>query len=371
MVKPTDKASSIDLSDIAEPKPRSVGVNIGAMFGRDLSKPKAAVTMQHEMANSDEAKESRRLKAQVDELTAGAHDLRLKADSALEQKVVAEAERAKAEAVAAEFEGALAVRALDTSIIRRSIWANRSLDEFESTDFAELRTEIRSAGGNTQPIKVRKIKPVVDGQPEVFEIVYGHRRYQACKEEGVKVSAVIVEEMTDRELFEAMERENRGRKNLSAWEQGMMYQDALSKGLYPSARKLEEALNVNHSDCSRALQLAKLPLAVINAFKTPLDLQVRWSKLLTDAMERNPDALLAQAKEITLERENGRELPAADVFSRLVGLEVAKTVSKVIKVGGKSFTVSEKGGQISYLFDKLEKSKRDQIEKFIKGVLAD
>jgi ParB family chromosome partitioning protein len=364
MAKPTDKASAIDLSDIVDAKPRSAGVNVGAMFGRDHSKPKAAVTMQHEMANSEDAKESRKLKAQVDELTASAHDLRDKAKSAEDAKVAAEA-------VASKFEGALVVRALDTSTIRRSQWANRNQAEFDSADFADLRVEIANAGGNTQPIKVRKIQGVVDGQPEVYEIVFGHRRYQACKEEGLPVNAVIVDVMTDLELFEAMERENRGRKNLSAWEQGTMYQDALKRGLYPSARKLEEALDVNHSDCARALQLAKLPLSVIKAFQTPLDLQVRWAKPLSDAMEVNPDVLLANAKAIVDERKGGAEFAPSEVFTRLVGLEVAKAVSKVIKVGNKSFTVSEKAGQISYQFDKLEKSKRDQIEKFIKGVLME
>ncbi len=364
MAKPTDKASAIDLSDITNAKPKSAGVNVGAMFGGDYAKPKAAVTMQHEMANSEDAKESRRLKAQVDELTASAHDLREKAKSAEEEKIVALA-------VASQFEGALAVRALDTETIRRSQWANRNQAEFDSSDFSELRVEIRNAKGNTQPIKVRRIQGVVDGQPELYEIVYGHRRYQACKEEGLPVNAVIVDAMTDLQLFEAMERENRSRKNLSAWEQGTMYQDALDKGLYPSARKLEEALNVNHSDCARALQLAKLPMSVIEAFKTPLDLQVRWAKPLSDAMSANPNALLANAEAIAKEREGGLELVASEVFARLVGLEVAKAVSKVIKVGSKSFTVTEKAGQVLYQFERLEKSKRDQIEKLIKGVLSE
>ena len=364
MAKPTDKASAIDLSDIMDSKPRSAGVDVSAMFGRDHTRPKAAVKMQHEMANSKDAKESRRLKAQVDELTASAHDLREKAKSAEEEKVAALA-------VASQFEGALAVRALDTATIRRSLWANRNQAEFDSADFAELRVEIANAGGNTQPIKVRKIQEVVDGQPELYEIVFGHRRYQACKEEGLPVNAVIADAMTDLELFEAMERENRGRKNLSAWEQGKMYQDALDKGLYPSARKLEEALNVNHSDCARALQLAKLPLSVITAFQTPLDLQVRWAKPLGDALEKNPDVLLANAEAISEERKGGAELVASEVFARLVGLEVAKAVSKVIKVGSKSFTVTEKAGQVSYQFEKLEKSKRDQIETLIKGVLKE
>jgi ParB family chromosome partitioning protein len=285
-----------------------------------------------------------------------------------------EAEAAKK---VAPFEGALVVKALDTATIRRSQWANRNLDEFNSPEFAQLRAEIANAKGNTQPIKVRRIPGVLDGQapqkiPLVeYEIVFGHRRYQACKEEGLPVNAVIVDAMTDLELFEAMERENRGRKNLSAWEQGTMYQDALRKELYPSARKLFEKLGVNDSDGTRAIQLAKLPVEVVQAFHSPLDLQYRWAKPLSDAMLRNPDVVLATAKAIENERKGGAELAASEVFTRLVGLEVAKAVSKVVKVGSKSFTITEKAGQISYQFDKLDKSKREQIEKFIKGVLTE
>ena len=218
---------------------------------------------------------------------------------------------------------------------------------------------------------------VLDGQaPEMgvpieYEIVFGHRRYQACKEEGLPVTAIVADSMTDLEAIEAMERENRGRKNLSAWEQGMMYQDALKKGLYTSARKLYESLGVNDSDGTRAIQLAKLPIEVIKSFSTPLDLQYRWAKPLTDAVAANPDVVLVEAKKLGAERKAGAALSGVEVFNRLVGIEPVKAVPHVIKAGGgKTFTRIEKGGQISYQFDKLEKSKRDQIEKYIKEILA-
>lgn len=360
----------VDLSDVTA-KPRSGGVTVGAMLGRGHvdAEPKSAVAQQALAANSPEAQENRRLKLQIDEFSSSAHDSRLRAEKA-------EAEKVKAVAIAAQFDGALAVRALDSASIRRSQWANRNVDEFSSSEFFVLREEIKNAGGNTQPIKVRKI-PLVDGQPGKpgvlveYEIVFGHRRFEACKLEGLPVNAIIAESMTDQELFEAMERENRGRKNLSAWEQGRMYQDALDKGLYASGRKLEEALNINHQVCAQALQLAKLPTDIVKAFATPLDLQYRWAKPLTDSVVAKPDVVLAEAKKISADRKAGSVLAGVDVFNRLVGIEPAKAVPHVIKVsGGKTFTRIEKGGQISYQFEKLEKSKRDQIEKYIKEVLA-
>jgi hypothetical protein len=64
-----------------------------------------------------------------------------------------------------------------------------------------------------------------------------------------------------------MERENRGRKNLSAWEQGCMYRKALDEGLYPSLRKLAEAVKVDVSLVSKSLALARLPESVVAAFR--------------------------------------------------------------------------------------------------------
>lgn len=218
----------------------------------------------------------------------------------------------------AGFDGAMLVKAMDPKQIRRSSWANRIEAEFLTAEFDQLKEEIQSAGGNVQPIKVRAIdgtEVMFDGQKPTHEIAFGHRRHQACLELGLPVNAIVVEHMSDRELFESMDRENRGRKNLSAWEQGRMYQDAIDKGLYPSLRKLAESLGVNLSIVSRATSLAKLPAEMIAAFATPLDLQVRWAKPLADALQRDPDGVLARAREF---KADGSGV-ASEVFDHLIG----------------------------------------------------
>ena len=266
----------------------------------------------------------------------------------------------------ADFNGACLVRAIDPRMVRRSRWANRVEAEFSTAEFRRLKDDIAEAGGNVQPIKVRAIGAeqaapdlgsngvfdgqtaeqsgalgthqsrvfdgqtvllntpagtgqgrVFDGQTPTHEIVFGHRRHQACLELGLPVHAVLVEDMDDRALFEAMDRENRGRKNLSAWEQGRMYDQAIRCGLYPSLRRLSDSLGVNLSDASRSVQLARLPPEVVAAFGTPLDLQVRWAKPLVDALQRDPDGVLARAR---LLAEAPANLPrtAVDVVARLL-----------------------------------------------------
>lgn len=271
----------------------------------------------------------------------------------------------------AEFDGASLMKALDPMTIRRSEWANRNELEFLTPEFQELKDLIASAGGNEQPIKVRTVKGVFDGQTPPYEIVFGHRRHQACLELGLLVNAVVVEEMNDRTLFEAMDRENRGRKNLSAWEQGRNYDAAIRKGLYSSIRRLAEALGVNLSDAARAVQLAKLPQPIIDAFSTPLDIQVRWSKPLADALQRDPDTVLARAKEIQKDRG---QMSAKEVFARLVGKDQrpAPRDIQILAAGKKAatFRAGPKGrAVIEFEADVMPISKHAALAKLIEGFL--
>lgn len=230
------------------------------------------------------------------------------------------------------FDGASPVRQIDPALIRPSKWANRHDASFETADFAELKAEIESAGGNVQPVRVRPLASVLNGStgPQ-YEIVFGHRRHRACLELGIPVRA-LVEDATDQELFEAMERENRGRKNLSAWEQGCMYRKALDEGLYPSLRKLAEAVKVDVSLVSKSLALARLPESVVAAFPSPLDIQFRWAQPLSEALQKDPDGVLLRAKQL---QESDERLTAVQVFDRLC--RISEPVVRSLEVSSQKF----------------------------------
>ena len=253
-------------------------------------------------------------------------------------------------AVVKSFDGARLVRALDPKSVVASEWANRHADSFASSDFDALKKEIWEAGGNVQPIKVRPLNRsthVTLAAPE-FEIVFGHRRHQACLELGILVNALI-EEIDDQKLFIEMERENRGRKNLSPWEQGGMYQSALEKGLYPSQRKLSEAIGVDLSLISKSIGLAKLPLEMIEAFRSPLDIQFRWAQPLGEALQKDPRGVLSRANEIKARRLQ-EDLSANAVLLRLLGDEQSQNGGKGhhdFLIDGKkvgSLTIDGQGG---------------------------
>jgi ParB family chromosome partitioning protein len=290
---------------------------------------------------------------------------------------VQEAEALKARVKALEEEAPL--RKLDPSLIRPSKWANRHEASFLTTEFQELKAEIAAAGGNVQPIKVRPASVLNGSTPadgKTFELIFGHRRHRACAELGISVLAAI-EEASDVSLFEQMERENRGRKNLSAWEQGTMYRRALDDGLYSSLRRLAEGLGVDVSLVSKSVSLARLPDAVVAAFQSPLDIQFRWAAPLTEAMQKDPDGTLSRARAIA---ESRGDMGASTILSKLVGLpepalgrsaSQALTISKAGKVAAQLTSDAKGRAVVRFEVGALPESKRKAlvkvIEEFLKG----
>jgi len=165
------------------------------------------------------------------------------------------------------FEGARPAVQIDPALVRPSMGSNRHESAHASPAFDRLKDNIDLADGNGQPILVRRVD---DG----YEIVSGHRRQRACSELGLRVFAVVCDEpLSDLDLFLAMERENREREDLSPYDQGRIYVHASDSGLLALQRKLAVAIGVSHSWIRKAVQIARLPVEVIEAFLEVVDVQ--------------------------------------------------------------------------------------------------
>ena len=273
-----DKASKIDFASLM---PTGVPAP-------EVAKPKTAPGAMMALAN-DQRSELLRENDALRQQAAKATELEDRLQSAVEELQ--------------NWEGAKATRLLDPKTIQRSEYANRHESSFRNESFETLKQEIKEAGGNVQPIKVRALANPGVGGPQ-FEIVFGHRRHEACAQLGLPVLA-FVDNLGDQALFEEMERENRERADLSAWEQGVMYARALDRGLYPSLRQLASAIGVDPTNLSKALVLARLPESIVQAFASPLDLQFRWSTAFKVALESDAVGIEGRAASIAANR-NGR-----------------------------------------------------------------
>lgn len=231
---------------------------------------------------------------------------------------------------------------LDPQSIAPSRWANRHPSSYSDRPFEQLKREIASSGGNVQPIKVRKL------ERDRYEIVFGHRRHRACLELGLPVLAAIVPSMDDRALWQEMERENRARQDLSPFEQGKHYRAALDAGLYPSIRRMAEAVGVDVSQAAKMIRIADLPADVLAAFRSPCDIQVNWISKLQASVERDPDGIRKRARKLAGAASANRD--PKDVFAALTtedqGVEPFHTPIEITnsKSGARAIIAQSKNG---------------------------
>ena len=175
--------------------------------------------------------------------------------------------------------------------IAPSRFPNRLEETWTTTAYEELKADIESVGGNIQPIKVRP----VEGRGTIeFEVVYGHRRHQACLDLGIPVLALI-EAVDDRRSVSDMVRENNHRKDRSPYERGLNLKMTRDDGLFTSDRQLAEAPGLNHTLVSKLIKLAELPGAVIHAFECSSKIHVNWGAPLTKVLMEDRDGVMDRA----------------------------------------------------------------------------
>ena len=244
------------------------------------------------------------------------------------QMLAAEGEVARLTAALQQFDGSLPTKKLDPQLVEPSRWANRHEASFSTPEFIRFKADIEHAGGNVQPILVRPH----ERDSSKYEIVFGHRRHRACLELGIPVLAVISTiPVSDVELFAAMDRENRERADLCAWEQGAMYRKALDEAMFPSQRRLAEALGLSHTWVRKAIAVAELPEPVVECFRSPLELQFKHAEPITAAMETDRKGVLRRAERL---RQSER-MSASAVTAALIGRQRgADSAPQDIRIGG-------------------------------------
>lgn len=270
---------------------------------------------------------------------------------------------------------------LDPRLIRAGTVPNRTkAAAFDQKLFRHLQASIALAGGNVQPIAVRRAP--ADDAGTVYEIIYGERRHQACLQAGLPVRALVQEDVDAAEDFLATFRENQGRADLAPWELGRQIAFALAHGYFSSQRKAALEIGRDVGDVSRALQLAALAPEVVAAFASPLDLQFRHAKPLTDAFKKAPEAVLTEALRIKAE---GEVLAPGQVLERLVaaadkggvGPSNTDAVDMAIEVDGQCIArlVAGRDGlvqvRMAHALDEKQRAQlAEQLQAFYKRCVA-
>ena len=143
------------------------------------------------------------------------------------------------------------VEQIEMKMIHHSSFAVRDKFQRYSEDNESLVTSIREHG-LIQPILIR---PLSHG----FEIVAGHRRYQACKSLRWRLIPCKIRELTDKQAFEIQLSENIQRKSMDPIEEAEAFRRYVIDFGWGGVSDLAKKIGKSEEYVSHRIQLLKLP----------------------------------------------------------------------------------------------------------------
>lgn len=206
---------------------------------------------------------------------------------------------------------------LDPQDIRIGEMPNRTSEAYSDEAFESLCLSMTVQGGNTQLIQVRLLTPAEKSQTPnaTYQLVSGERRLRAARANGQLVQTMVFEGPMSSDAQLIALTENLSRVDLSPYEWGrQLVHLTLQKPGY-SLSRLAQLSGRDKSVVSRAIELATLPTAIVEAFTSVRDLRYADSKPLKAAFKKSSDNVLVEADLIKEERANFK---GPEVVKRLV-----------------------------------------------------
>jgi len=124
--------------------------------------------------------------------------------------------------------------------------------DFDTDQLDELTHSIKEKGV-MQPLLVRP-----SGDPNVFEIIAGERRWRAAQRAGLHDVPVVIREVDDKEALELAIIENVQRVDLNPLEEAQGYEQLIEQFSY-TQQDLAQVIGKSRSHVANTLRLLKLP----------------------------------------------------------------------------------------------------------------
>jgi ParB family chromosome partitioning protein len=216
---------------------------------------------------------------------------------------------------------------LDPAKVR--VWSGnaRSYEHLSEASCQELIDSIVAEGGQKVPAVVRRI----EGDPDYdYEVIAGTRRHWSISwlrahsyPEMMFVAQVA--QLDDEAAFRLADLENRARKDVSDLERARNYAAALKSHYGNHQSRMAERLKLSKGWLSKMLKVASLPDAVVAAFASPAEVQLKPAYPLAQALDDKlaAPAILRAAKALAAEQASRAKsgspaLSAAEVLTRLL-----------------------------------------------------
>jgi ParB family transcriptional regulator, chromosome partitioning protein len=272
-----------------------------------------------------------------------------------------------------EFFDTSIVEQIEMKMIRMSHYAIR--DRFQRTiDEDNYLISSIKEHGLLQPILIRPFK-------QGFEIVAGHRRFQACRSLRWRFIPCKIRELSDKEAFEIQLTENMQRKSMDPIEEAEAFRRYVVDFGWGGVTELASKVGKSEEYVSHRLQLLKLPEEIKSDIASNR-LKVSSAMELTSISSEKQNMLIQQITSQDLTVRQIREMktllkspPFSDksVSADEIEIKLSGRSMRVLKITKKtSLTLRVTLARLDSLIDEVhttvEPAQRGDIINFLMGI---
>lgn len=215
---------------------------------------------------------------------------------------------------------------LDPARVR--IWPGnaRSYAHLSEESCRELIDSIIAEGGQKVPAVVRRVEGDADHD---YEVIAGTRRHWSISwlrghsYPDMQFVAQVAQ-LDDEAAFRLADLENRARKDVSDLERARNYAHALRDHYGNHMTRMAERLKLSKGWLSKMLKVAAIPDAVLSAFASPADVQLKPAYPLAQLLDDRDKAVAIRKEASRLAREQANR--RADGRPAIVAADVLKAL---------------------------------------------
>jgi ParB family chromosome partitioning protein len=266
-----------------------------------------------------------------------------------------------------EFVDSSIVEQIEMKMIRPSQFSIRDKFHRNDCDFETLVNSIREHG-LLQPILIR---PLEHG----FEIVAGHRRFQACRTLRWRFITAKIRELSDKQTYEIQLTENIQRKSMDPIEEAEAFRRYVIDFGWGGVSELARKIGKSEEYISHHMQLLKLPdeirhKIVNNSLKVSQAIEIvqvphdKQQKIASEVINNNLTVRQIRELKMTLkEEEEAFNKMVVSVKDEARSSAIAKKASLTLKI-----TLTRLDNLINEVHTTIEPDQRAEIINLLMGI---
>src|SRR5215218_2597057 len=265
-----------------------------------------------------------------------------------------------------EFVDSSVVEQIEMKMIRPSQFAIRDKFQKNDCDFETLVNSIKEHG-LLQPILIRPLQ-------HSFEIVAGHRRFQACRTLRWRFITAKIRELSDKHAYEIQLTENIQRKSMDPIEEAEAFRRYVIDFGWGGVSELARKIGKSEEYVSHHMQLLKLPdeikgKIVNNSLKVSQAIEI--VQIPHDKQQNIASEVINNNLTIRQIRELKMALKEEETFNKIIAsandesrsLAIAKKASLTLKI-----TLARVDNLINEVHTTIEPDQRAEIISFLMGI---